>query len=261
MSKILLIVSIVMILGSAVLGFMTKGKITGLHGEIDSQKGTIGSLQASLTKAKDEKEAAELAATEAKEAAEQAETAMNQAKDELAKAQTDLQAANTLVQEKEAEIAKLTAAADKAPDGGPVVGDNAELLAAQQQLADAQAQLAEAQQINESLQTKVADAETQMVELREKAERRDRQQLAAGLQGQILAVNRNWNFVVLSIGDRQGAVVGGEMLVVRGNTQIAKVRITAVEPSTSIADVVAGSVGRGVVVQPGDTVIYPGSRQ
>jgi hypothetical protein len=51
------------------------------------------------------------------------------------------------------------------------------------------------------------------------------------------------------------------MVVARNNRAIAKVRITAVEPTTSIADVVPGSISKGVLVQPGDIVIYPGSRQ
>src|SRR5258708_1299577 len=80
----------------------------------------------------------------------------------------------------------------------------------------------------------------------------------AGLQGRILAVNAGWNFVVLSVGDKQGVVVNAPLLVVRGNQPIAKLRITSVEPSTSIADVLPGSVPRGVTVQPGDTVIFQG---
>ncbi|MEA3188595.1 MAG: hypothetical protein QOD99_2425, partial [Chthoniobacter sp.] len=48
-------------------------------------------------------------------------------------------------------------------------------------------------------------------------------------------------------------------LVVRGDQRIAKVRITSVEPSTSVADVVPGSMSRGARVQPGDRVIFPGS--
>ena len=79
-----------------------------------------------------------------------------------------------------------------------------------------------------------------------------------GLQGRILAVNAGWNFVVLNIGDKQGLAVNSGMLVVRGNTPIARLRITSVEPATAIADVIPSSVARGVTVQPGDTVIVEG---
>ena len=36
--------------------------------------------------------------------------------------------------------------------------------------------------------------------------------------------------------------------------------MTSVEPSTSIADVLPGTVRKGVSVQPGDTVIFEGAR-
>ena len=50
------------------------------------------------------------------------------------------------------------------------------------------------------------------------------------------------------------------MLVVRGGEPIAKVRISSVEAATSIADILPGSVRRGVTVQPGDTVVFEGAR-
>ena len=73
-------------------------------------------------------------------------------------------------------------------------------------------------------------------------------------------MNSGWNFVVLSVGDKQGVVINATLLVVRGNEPVARLRITSVEPSTSIADVLPGSVRRGVTVQPGDTVIFEGGR-
>jgi hypothetical protein len=51
------------------------------------------------------------------------------------------------------------------------------------------------------------------------------------------------------------------MLVKRGAQLIGKIRITSVEPSTSIADIVANSTPRGLVIQPGDSVIYAGNAE
>jgi hypothetical protein len=65
---------------------------------------------------------------------------------------------------------------------------------------------------------------------------------------------------VLSIGDKAGLKSGVQMIVVRGNQAIGKVRVTSVEPNTAIADVLPGSMARGQSVQAGDTVIYEGSR-
>ena len=81
-----------------------------------------------------------------------------------------------------------------------------------------------------------------------------------GLTGRVLAVNGGWNFLVLSVGDKQGAVMNGTMIVLRGGEPIAKARITSVEASQSIADILPGSVRKGVTVQPGDTVVFEGTR-
>ena len=81
----------------------------------------------------------------------------------------------------------------------------------------------------------------------------------AGSHGTVLAVNQAYNFVVLSMGDRQGVVPNSEMLVMRHGALIGKIRISSVEPTTSIGDIITNSLARGVQVQPGDTVIYAGS--
>jgi hypothetical protein len=74
-------------------------------------------------------------------------------------------------------------------------------------------------------------------------------------QGTIVAVNQAWNFVVLNLGSRQGIARNAEMLVQRGNQLIGKVRVTSVEKSNSIADIIVRTIPRGLTIMPGDTVI------
>jgi hypothetical protein len=81
----------------------------------------------------------------------------------------------------------------------------------------------------------------------------------AGIRGTVLAVNQAYNFVVLNLGERHGVEANAEMLVVRGGTLIGKIRVSSVEPSTAIGDIITSSLARGVQVQPGDTVIYAGN--
>jgi hypothetical protein len=81
----------------------------------------------------------------------------------------------------------------------------------------------------------------------------------AGVRGTVLAYNQVYNFVVLNLGARQGVESNSEMLVLREGTLIGKIRISSVEPATSIGDIIPSSLARGVQVQPGDTVIYAGT--
>lgn len=261
MSKILLALSILLILGTAFLGLKTMKKMEKLRSDIASQNSRINSLEGELKKAKEEGNAALAAVFSAEEKAEKAETNTNQLRDELNKAQEKLEAAQVAMDEKDKHIEALETELAALPEHGTKAEEATDVANLQEQLLDAQAQLAESRQIGHSLEARLAAKDSELAELREETNRRQRQQMAANLTGQILAVNRNWNFVVLSIGDREGAVVGGEMIVARNNAAVAKVRITAVEPTTAIADVIPGSTAKGVLVQPGDMVIYPGSRQ
>jgi hypothetical protein len=77
-----------------------------------------------------------------------------------------------------------------------------------------------------------------------------------GIHGSVLAVNQAYNFVVLSLGERQGVAANSAMLVRRRGVLIGKIRISSVEPTTAIGDIVMNTLARGVQVQPGDTVIY-----
>jgi len=127
-------------------------------------------------------------------------------------------------------------------------------------LDDAKKEAAEAKQVSESQSNHVKDMEAKLTAADKKERDRASLYTPAGLQGRILAVNGGWNFVVLSLGDKQGVKINSPLLVVRGTEPIARLRITSVEPSTSIADVLPGSVRHGVTVQPGDTVIFEGGR-
>jgi hypothetical protein len=80
-----------------------------------------------------------------------------------------------------------------------------------------------------------------------------------GIRGTVLAVNQAYNFVVLSLGGRQGVELNSEMLVLRGGSFVGKIRISSVEPATAIGDIITSSLARGVQVQPGDIVIYAGT--
>src|SRR5665213_406717 len=64
--------------------------------------------------------------------------------------------------------------------------------------------------------------------------------LPADLKGKVLVVDPKWDFVVLNIGDDQGVIPAGEMLVSREGKLVAKVIISNVQKDRCIANVVPG---------------------
>lgn len=80
-----------------------------------------------------------------------------------------------------------------------------------------------------------------------------------GIHGNVLAVNRAYNFVILNLGEVQGVESNSEMLVLRRNSYIGKIHISSVEPTMAIGDIITNSLERGLQVRIGDTVIYAGT--
>lgn len=78
--------------------------------------------------------------------------------------------------------------------------------------------------------------------------------LRADLKGKIVAVDPKWDFVVLNIGEEQGVLDDGELLVSRDGKLVAKVIVRSVQKDRSIANIMPGwqlgDVIEGDVVTP-----------
>ena len=78
--------------------------------------------------------------------------------------------------------------------------------------------------------------------------------LPAGLKGKILVVDPKWDFVVLDIGETQGVVQNGVMMVSRDSKLVAKVKIMSVQQNRSIANIIPN--WKLSEVMEGDSVLY-----
>jgi len=254
MGKFLLYIAIAFSVVTALLGIMNKGKLSDALADRDATKSTLTAKEAELGKSVEElKQANEKLAglssdnekTQKTIASVQSER--DQAKSELESLQKKINDQSTQIADLKEEVASKQAELEKASTATQQEEDPS---------AELKTQLAENQQLLSAAQTKLSQAESELTQLRAQAQDRARRAMRDGLEGSILAVNPAYNFVVLNLGDRNGVVSNSEMLIKRGNVFLGKVRITSVEPSTSIADIVANSVPRGLNIQPGDHVIY-----
>ncbi|MHA3770644.1 hypothetical protein ACXR0O_03790 [Verrucomicrobiota bacterium sgz303538] len=262
MAKILLVISIVITLLTAGLGFMTKTKVDSLQStlsqtktDLSSTKSQLDNTKKDLTKTKDDLTAANKQIDDTKQKLTAAETERDEAK----KKADDL---NGQIAAREKTIAELE---DKlkgtSPDKPGVPGLTAEQAAElQEQLKRAVAERDELKAVQDTLNQRVQEADQRAQVAQSTIKRYELGVARQGLTGRVLAVNQGWNFVVLDVGDRQGAAVNAPLLVLRGGQPIARLKVTSVEPSTSIADVIPGSIARGATVQPGDSVVFAGNR-
>jgi hypothetical protein len=64
--------------------------------------------------------------------------------------------------------------------------------------------------------------------------------LPADFRGKIAVVDPRWKFVVINVGEEQGALPDCELLVSRGGVLVAKVKISRVEKDRCIANIMPG---------------------
>lgn len=256
MAKILLIVAIVVSAATAVLGFMNQSSFKETKAQLEQTDASLQSAKKSLAdttkKLTDTEE--QLSATTADK--EQLASAVEAAKAEASKAAAAQKAAEGELADAQKALADANAEIDRLKTEVVAGGSSQEIATPgdSERVAELEAMVAK-------LESDITTAKARVAELEGKEAARRQGLMAKGLEGQVLAVNPAWNFVVLSIGDRQGVTNNAELLLKRGNQYLGKVRVTSVEPSTSIADIVANSLPTGVSVQPGDSVIYQGSEE
>jgi len=260
MQKALVIVVVGLSLAASALGYLNRGKL--LESRAESAKfqseSSVNAKKAetTATELKTANEKLAIAGTEAERTAAE----LMEARSQASKATSTLADVQKQVADKDATLAQQKT--DMEAKDARITELESKVITPTQPASDPtielKKQLEEKDILTTGLQTKLKDQESQLSALKEKEAQRRSKLMRSGLEGRILAVNSSWNFVVLSLGDRNGVVNNAEMLIKRGTQLIGKVRITSVEPSTSIADIVANSVLSGLTVQPGDTVIYKG---
>lgn len=260
MAKILIGISILLTTLSFVFGFLNTNKVNALRNELVVTSTARGLADRGRATSERKLRAEEQELSAAKSKAAEAEAKALSSGTELSKAQSGQAEAEARVRARESETAELQKRVAEATAGStsnmPSEGSPNGATAA---LDDLKQQLDAAEQEKSILADKVKTAQDRVASLEEDKRRRGSGANPPGVHGTVLAINQAYNFVVLGIGDRQGVVPNSEMLVLRDGSLIGKIRISSVEPTTSIGDIITSSLARGVQVQPGDTVVYAGS--
>jgi len=255
MGKVLLYASIVVTLAATGIGFVNKEKLSSAKEDLVSSQKKVEEKTAAAEQADKILKETKATLTTVTAEKDQATTQLETVKGDAGKTTAQITDLTTQVGTKDAEIAKLTADI-QAKDAQIKTLSETTAAAPAVTSPENQVVLQEKEALITKLQGDLDASRAQLADLRKKENDRMALKMRNGLEGRILAVNQAWNFVVLNLGDRNGVVGNAEMLIKRGNQLVGKVRVTSVEPSTSIADIVANSVPSGVNIQPGDNVIY-----
>lgn len=246
--RISLIVAIIAGLAVGGLNFVkVKEKITTLQTELKDQtdkrvkaETELASTKKDLNKTKTEltqTKATLEATTAAKDKAESDLAALNKRADKLTE---DL---NKTRQERDAAQADLAAYKATGVTPQQILGMNKEFKTLQDNLVVANTE-------NKILTQKIKKLETELAVYRDP---NFFVTLPAGLKGKVLVTDPKWNFVVLNVGEDQGVLERGELLVNRNGKLVAKVVVRSVQKDRCVANVLPGwELGE---VMEGDQVI------
>jgi myosin heavy subunit len=248
MLRVFLIVAVAAGLAAAVVGYTrVGGKIAELNTELTTTKTQRDTLQASESKLRRELRTANdsLVSTTAELADTKSDLEITQtraAQQEVRANQLE-QERNTYLRERNETQTELAVwrAFNRSPD------EIRALIAENRRLVEENSALMEE---NRVLARKVSALSTELSMYRGE---RDRVPLRRDLRGEVLAVDPKYDFIVLNIGENDGVLERGEMLVNRAGRLVAKVRVLSVEPQTSVANVLPD--WRQAEIMEGDAVM------
>ncbi|MEO6053213.1 MAG: hypothetical protein ABIP97_04305 [Chthoniobacterales bacterium] len=261
MGKILLWIAIGLTAVSAVLGILNHSKLSSAQTRVTETESQLVSLKENGNKSIDQVKGLNDKIAALTKDKEQAAAEVTSAKSEAQAATQQLKDLQTQSGDKESQLTQLKSDSDAKDKKIAELEASKNTPAPNPEFDKVKQELEEQKQVAQSALDKLKGMDSQMTELQTYKKERISRTMQNGLEGSIVAVNPAWNFVILSLGDRNGIVSNTEMLIKRGSQFIGKVHITSVERSTSVADIVSNSVPKGLTVQPGDKVIYQKSSE
>lgn len=258
--KTIIAISVSMLILAAVFGILNRSKVKGLYGDLSSLTAMHQAAEQRRAAEEQSLKAREAAAAEATRKLGEAEAKMAKAEADLVQWQQEKADLQARLETNDAEIASLQKAISEATGkpAGEIPGAPS-ATEVEAQIDELRRSLESAEREKEFLSERLHTTQERLAQLEEEKKRRTAVAGKPGVRGTVLAVNLAYNFVVLNLGGRQGVEPNSEMLIVRDGSMIGRIRISSVEPTTAIGDIITSTLARGVQVQPGDIVIYAGT--
>lgn len=255
MTKFLLFLSMAALIGASIVAGLNHGKLGACRERISELTKQLNALNSELDQVQQALDASKVANQEAKTANQQAKANLSLASDDLRRKTTEAERLSAQYEGKKNELAEFALIEEK------LKGRSAEQI---------QAEFDRLTQEKDTLEKERQDVEAQVVKVQDDydknikkigdldvREQKRREQLTlTGIEADIIAINREFGFVILNAGSEQGVSPDSGLLVQRGVDRIGRLRIVSVEPQITVADIVPGSVNPGVQLMVRDKVIF-----
>lgn len=236
LTRVFLILTIVFSLGVIALGFLKikpakeklEADVKAQTERADSEAKQKADALAKLDKTTKDLNTTKQELTSTKGELEKTKADLAERENKIKEVQAQFDATSKELEEKKADLQKIQEAL---PAGIPI-----DQVASK--FKEFQENLVTLDQEKKVLGDQLTKLTAQNKKLEEFVQNRKNGVMPAGLTGHILAINKDFNFVVLDIGHMQGVVENLPMMVHRGGNLIGKVMITSAENSIAIADII-----------------------
>lgn len=259
MKKFIMILAGLAMVGAGVVGVLNKRDMEILRSDLETVRGEVRDATEKLGEAEDKRDDSLEKETQAKDMRNQAAAAVEGVKQELKIVERSMEDVNAELKKVEIEQKEIDLAVRRTfPDGNIKSAEDLQmtltmlkdtLTEKQNRKAELTAQMESANQAKQVQVAKVKEEEEYQIG-------RAQQLALNGLVATVIAVNKEWGFVMVNAGRAHGVTGDASLLVKRGNSRIARLRIVNLEDMSSVADVVDESLVPGIDVQPGDKVIF-----
>tara|TARA_R110000850_G_scaffold66894_1_gene148441 strand:- start:2401 stop:3192 length:792 start_codon:yes stop_codon:yes gene_type:complete len=259
MKKFIMIFAAVAMVGAVVVGLINKKELEGKLADLKEVGVQVRDTTAKLGEAEDKRDDAVEKEVQAKDGRNQAAAAVEGVKQNLKIVARSLEDVTAELKKVEIEQKEIDLAITKQfPDGNIKTAEDLNmsltmlkdsLTENQNKKAELNAQLTSASQAKQTEVAKVKEEEKFQVTRAEKLS-------LNSLVATVIAVNKEWGFVMVNAGRVHGVSADASLLVKRGSERVARLRIVNLESSIVVADVVDDSSVSGINVQPGDKVIF-----
>jgi peptidoglycan hydrolase CwlO-like protein len=202
--------------------------------EVKTVEGSLANVQQELDVESEKKKAQQLRVAQAENEAKQVQEQLN---------------------EQEKKLADLRLRLDKLPQG--MNSDNLveSINGMKKSIADMEAQVEAKKKDIAAVQEKANEAQKALDEVVRKIEERKKAFDRNSLTARIVAVNRDWGFVIIDAGESQGITEATKLLVARGMQTVGKLNIISVQGDRTVANILPETLAQGMSIQPGDRVI------
>lgn len=245
MIKFFLGIALIGSLATAVLGYLVANQKNVARREYEKTAAQLKSVT-------EQAEESKVQVAESQKKLEELRAKIAEANEKLAQAESQAGSGDSRVEEAERRAKEAEQRAQQEKAEIEELGSKLETEKAANEAATAKVEslLKEKQALEENLAKLNAD----LGRMREMAPSVSRAaSMRSGIRGKVVSVNRNWNFVVLNVGEKDGLVENGLLTVYRGGQPVGKVKVVSTEANTAVADVEAGSSQSAI--QPGDDVL------